>query len=625
MTDRKTFAQLGLSDKILHNLKNIGYDYPSPIQESVIPSLMENRNLIGLAQTGTGKTAAYALPIIEKIEFGLKKPQALVIAPTRELAMQITKSFKTYSGSYPLRVLSVYGGQSYDVQLRHLSDGVHVIVGTPGRVMDHMRRKTLETANIRTLVLDEADEMLRMGFIEDIEWIMDQIPGVDQTMLFSATMPERIRRISEKFLSDPVEVNLSVEENVSDNIVQHFWKVSRTGRIEAVARFVETEENIDGVIIFVRTRSMTLELAEKLGAGGFSVDALNGDMTQLMRERVVSRFKDGRTNILVATDIAARGLDVPRITHVINFDVPDEIDTYIHRIGRTGRYGRIGKSIIFLLPSQNRLLYLLRKHTGQDITEITLPTAYEITQRRIALFKKEILNSLEKSEIDFFHKIVEEIKEESDISIDDIAAGLAYMAQKTFPVHHRKILASPEELRITDRGNSRSDRRDKRKNHFSEKSDDNNKIDSNIRNELNESSGDDVRKRNDDTMMVGVKISAGKNHGVEVRDIVGAFINEGGVRKSSIGRISIFSDWSVIDVHEDSLPTLFETMKKSRIRGVAIKPAIAKEKDSLPEKSSFRSKKHSGERGISKGNRKARVTGRRHEKGSTGKNFRGKK
>lgn len=360
-TETIRFTDLALSEPVLKAIADVGYEQPSPIQAESIPHLLNGDDLLGLAQTGTGKTAAFALPLLTRVDMKLKTPQILVLAPTRELAIQVSEAFQTYAKNIKgFHVLPIYGGQSFDTQLRGLRRGVQVIVGTPGRVMDHLRRKTLDISNLKALVLDEADEMLRMGFIDDVEWILEHTPKERQTALFSATMPKEIRRVTKRYQRDPKEVSIASETRTGENIEQRYWMVSGTNKLDALTRILEVE-NTDAMIIFVRTKNATVELAEKLEARGYAAAALNGDMNQQLRERTIDRLKNGKLDIVVATDVAARGIDVVRVSHVLNYDIPYDSEAYVHRIGRTGRAGRSGTAILFVAPREKRLLYTDRK------------------------------------------------------------------------------------------------------------------------------------------------------------------------------------------------------------------------------------------------------------------------
>lgn len=416
MTSQPTlgFADLALSTPVMDALKRIGYEQPSPIQAEAIPHLLDGHDLIGTAQTGTGKTAAFALPLLSKIDLTVSGPQVLVLAPTRELAIQVAEAFKTYASSMKgFNVLPIYGGQAMDTQLRQLRRGVHVVVGTPGRVMDHLRRKTLKLDNLKTIVLDEGDEMLRMGFIEDVEWILEQTPEQRQVALFSATMPAPIRRVADKYLNSPKVVKIISKTSTVERIEQRFWMVSGLHKLDALTRILEVED-FDGIIMFVRTKALTVELAEKLEARGYSASAINGDMTQALRERTIGQLKKGQIDILVATDVAARGIDVARISHVVNYDIPYDTEAYVHRIGRTGRAGRTGKAILFVAPRERRLLRAIENATRQPIKPMELPTRQQVNEKRANDFKATLTQVMSNKKLDFFHQLIQSYIEEHD-------------------------------------------------------------------------------------------------------------------------------------------------------------------------------------------------------------------
>src|SRR4051812_3503140 len=373
-----TFADLGIDERVLRALADVGYESPSPIQAATIPALLEGRHVVGLAQTGTGKTAAFAVPILSRLELRRKKPQALVLAPTRELALQVCEAFERYAAHLRgVHVLPVYGGQGYGVQLSALRRGVHVVVGTPGRIMDHLDKGTLDLTELRFLVLDEADEMLNMGFAEDVETILADTPEEKQVALFSATMPAQIRRLSAKYLHDPVEITVKNTATTTPSITQRYLMVSYPQKVDALTRILEVE-NFEGMIVFVRTKNETETLAEKLRARGYSAAAINGDVVQNQRERTVDQLKSGKLDILVATDVAARGLDVERISHVVNYDIPTDTESYVHRIGRTGRAGRSGDAISFVTPRERHLLKAIEKATRTTLTQMHLPSVEDI-------------------------------------------------------------------------------------------------------------------------------------------------------------------------------------------------------------------------------------------------------
>ncbi len=429
-----TFDQLELPNPILKALKDVGYETPSPIQAETIPLLLQGRDVLGQAQTGTGKTAAFALPILSKLDLKQKEPQLLVLTPTRELAIQIAEAFQKYASHMKnFHVLPVYGGQDYGGQIRALKRGVHVAVGTPGRVMDHTRKGTLKLDQLSTLVLDEADEMLRMGFIDDVEWILGQTPPNRQIALFSATMPHQVRRIANRHLSKPAEVTIKMKSATADLIRQRFWPVSGMRKLDALTRILEAE-TFDAMLVFVRTRIVTVDLAEKLSARGFSATALNGDIPQKQRERAIEHLKQGKLDILVATDVAARGLDVDRISHVLNYDIPHDTEAYIHRIGRTGRAGREGDAILFVTPRERRMLIAIERATNKKIEMMELPSTQLINDKRIEQFKQSISDTLANDDLTLFSELVEQYRKEHDTPILNIASALASLVQGNSPL-----------------------------------------------------------------------------------------------------------------------------------------------------------------------------------------------
>ncbi len=442
MTEEKlpTFADFALIPQVLAAVRDVGYETPTPIQIPTIPHLLAGRDVVGQAQTGTGKTAAFALPLLSRLDLKRTDPQILVLTPTRELAIQVAEAFQSYASHLRgFQVLPVYGGQDYAVQLRQLKRGVHVIVGTPGRLMDHMRRGTLKLTGLSTVVLDEADEMLRMGFIEDVEWILSQTPPTRQVALFSATMPTAIRRIAEQYLRDPAEVTIKLRTTTAETIRQRYWIVTGVHKLDALTRLLETEP-FDGVLVFVRTRIAAVELAERLQARGYATSALNGDMPQKQREQTISRLKAGKLDILVATDVAARGLDVERISHVINFDIPNDTEAYVHRIGRTGRAGRSGEAILFVAPRERHLLRAIEKATRQQIEPMELPSAEAVNDKRIAKFTQRITDTLATRDLGFFRDIVVRYQQQHDADPIDIAAALAQLAQGDKPLLVKDVI-----------------------------------------------------------------------------------------------------------------------------------------------------------------------------------------
>lgn len=428
------FGALGLAEPLVAAVEQAGYTTPTPIQEKTIPLLLEGRDVLGQAQTGTGKTAAFALPLLQRIDLGQSSPQVLVLAPTRELAIQVAEAFEKYAKRQgKLRVVPIYGGQDYQVQFRALDRGVHVVVGTPGRVMDHMRRGSLDTSQLKCLVLDEADEMLRMGFAEDVEWILTQIPEKRQIALFSATMPEPIRQIAHQHLHNPAQITIAQRAATADTIEQQFVVVAPYQKELALARILEAEPT-DGVLVFVKTKSTTEPLAEYLTRHGFKAAALSGDLAQKQRERIVDSLKAGKIDVIVATDVAARGLDVQRISHVINYDLPRDSEAYVHRIGRTGRAGRDGKAILFVHPRERRLLERLEYATRKKIEQTELPTNRMINKQRVARFHERITQALGSKQIDTFQSIIDQYVRDNDVPLDQIAAALAVLANQGVPL-----------------------------------------------------------------------------------------------------------------------------------------------------------------------------------------------
>lgn len=548
-----SFNDLALSTPILKALNDVGYETPSPIQAKTIPLLLEGRDVLGQAQTGTGKTAAFALPILSALNLKQKDPQVLVLAPTRELAIQVAEAFQRYASKLKdFHVLPIYGGQDYSGQIRALKRGVHVVVGTPGRVMDHMRKGTLKLGQLGTLVLDEADEMLRMGFIEDVEWILEQTPDDRQIALFSATMPQQVRRIANQHLNDPAEVTIKMKTATAESIRQRFWPVSGMNKLDALTRILEAED-FDGMIIFVRTRIITVELAEKLSARGFAATALNGDIPQNQRERTIEQLKKGKLDILIATDVAARGLDVDRISHVVNYDVPHDTEAYIHRIGRTGRAGRTGDAILFIAPREKRMLSAIERATKKKIEMMELPSTDLINDKRIEQFKKSITDTLATEDLGVFAELVEQYQQETNIPTTDIAAALAKLVQGDSPLllTHKPMPKSKAAWEASDKGNTKG------------------------RNKRSRSG----RERNKPTRRDGppdqglerFRIEVGHIHKVMPGNIVGAISNEIGLDSKHIGRISIFDAHSTVDLPKDMPDDVFKSLKKVWVAGQALK------------------------------------------------------
>lgn len=536
-----TFSDLGLGAAVLKALRDVGYETPSAIQAATIPTLLQGRDVVGLAQTGTGKTAAFALPIIDRLDLDQKTPQALVLAPTRELALQVCEAFEKYAAHLKgVHILPVYGGQGYGVQLSALRRGVHIIVGTPGRIMDHLDKGTLDLSELRFLVLDEADEMLKMGFAEDVETILAETPDTKQVALFSATMPAAIRRMSGQYLHDPEEITVKAKTTTSASIAQRYLIVSYAQKMDALTRILEVE-NFDGMIVFGRTKSVTEEIAEKLRARGYAAAAINGDVAQPVREKTVNQLKSGKLDILVATDVAARGLDVERISHVVNFDIPTDTESYVHRIGRTGRAGRSGDAISFVTPRERGLVRAIERATRQELTEMQLPSVDEVNETRLSRFDDRITAALAETErIDGFRDIVAHYVRHHDVPEVDVAAALAVVAQGESP-----LLLTPDPEPAARPFRDRDDRPQR-------------------------ADRDDRPARRDRAPREGMatyRIAVGKRHRVEPRQIVGALANEGGLRRDDFGAIQIRPDFSLVELPADLPAQTFDRLAETRISG----------------------------------------------------------
>jgi ATP-dependent RNA helicase DeaD len=538
------FADLNLPATVLKALKELGYETPSPIQASTIPLLMQGRDVLGQAQTGTGKTAAFALPIVARLDIKQHAPQALVLAPTRELAIQVAEAFQSYASHIRnFHVLPIYGGQSYGPQLSALRRGVHVVVGTPGRVIDHIEKGSLDLSQLKTVVLDEADEMLRMGFIDDVEHILQQAPRERQAALFSATMPPQVKRIARTYLRDPAEVTVAAKTSTAENITQRYWLVAGMQKLDALTRILEAEP-FDGMIIFARTKLGTEELAGKLQARGFAAAAINGDMAQQQRERTIEQLKNGKIDILVATDVAARGLDVERISHVINYDVPSDPESYTHRIGRTGRAGRSGEAILFVTPRERGLLKAIERATRQSVSPLALPTVKAVNDVRIARFKEQITATLEAGGLEQYRSLIEQYEREQDVPAADIAAALAKLSRGDVPLLLEKPEREAKGPPTWDEPNQRAPR----------------------------SEAAPLPKRErvaraPDPGMETYRIEVGYCHGVKPGNIVGAIANEAGMNSKHIGRIEIYDDYSMLDLPADLPPDLLEHLKKVWVAG----------------------------------------------------------
>ncbi len=535
------FRELALIEPVLKAIDRVGYETPTPVQVQTIPHVLAGRDLLGQAQTGTGKTAAFALPLLSRIDLKKPEPQVLVLTPTRELAIQVAESFQQYASQMKgFHVLPIYGGQDYQGQFNRLKRGVHVVVGTPGRVMDHMRRGTLNLKTLSCLVLDEADEMLRMGFIDDVEWILDQTPSEHQIVLFSATIPKAIHQIAQKYLNNPVEITIKTRTTTVEATRQRFWMVSGFHKLDALTRMLEAE-TFDGVLIFVRTKTATAELSEKLEARGYDSAPINGDIAQSKRERTIEQFKTGKLSILVATDVAARGLDVDRISHVINYDIPHDTESYIHRIGRTGRAGRSGEAILFVAPREKNMLYAIERATKQKIELMDLPSTEVINDKRIARFKERITDTLAIEELDFFYQLVEQYQQDHNVPALEIAAALAKLTQGNEPL---LLTNKPKEKKTTFENKPR-------------------KRETSTKHGKTSSALEKGMER--------FRIEVGHSHGVKPGNIVGAIANEAEIDSKFIGRINIYDDFSTVDLPEGIPSDIICMLKKVWVSGRQLK------------------------------------------------------
>ena len=585
-----TFSEFELKPALQKSLDEVGYETPTPIQEQTIPLMLEKKDVLGQAQTGTGKTAAFALPLLSNLNLRQKDPQVLVLAPTRELAIQVAEAFKKYASHMKsFHVLPIYGGQEYSGQIRGLKRGSHVVVGTPGRVMDHMRRGTLKLDKLSTLVLDEADEMLRMGFIDDVEWILEQTPKERQIALFSATMPHQIRRIATRYLKDPVEIIIKDKTTTAPTIRQRFWPVSGMHKLDALTRILEAEP-FEAMLIFVRTKTATVELSVKLEARGYASTPLNGDINQNQRERSIESLKSGKLDVLVATDVAARGLDVERITHVINYDIPHDTEGYVHRIGRTGRAGRQGDAILFVAPREKSMLHAIERATNQKIEIMELPSTELINDQRMAKFKQRITDTLASEELGLFYQMIEQYQQEHNVPVLEIAAALGLLLQGETPLmlqaksHHFKDDKSwqndetkPRKGHGGDRGKERGRMRDKVRGKDQDRS---------SKKEFTLEKRDKVRGKDQDRTskkelpleegMERFRIEVGHNQDVKPNNIVGAIANEAGLDSQHIGRINIYDDFSVIDLPEGMPKDVFSDLKKVWVAGKQLHISLLK-------------------------------------------------
>ena len=556
MTDtvEMTFKDLNLPAELLQALEKVGYEKPTPIQAQCIPLIMEGHDLLGTAQTGTGKTAAFALPMLANVDANNSNTQLLVLAPTRELAIQVAEAFQVYASfSRKLNVLPIYGGSSYDNQIRQLRRGAQVVVGTPGRVIDHIKKGTLKLDNLKFLVLDEADEMLRMGFIDDVEWILSHAPAERQTALFSATMPDPIRKITKRYLSDPKQVKIESKVATASTIKQRYCQVAGHHKLEALTRIMEVEE-FDAVIIFVRTKTATMELSEKLSARGYAVEPLNGDIPQNSRERTVERLKRGKIDILVATDVVARGLDVERVSHVINYDVPYDTESYVHRIGRTGRAGRQGDAILFISHREKRMLFSIERATRQSIDPMPIPSISQLNETRLSRFKSSVIEAISDSSIETLIPIVESIQAETEASPEVIMAALAKIAQGDEPLILKEgdrpdLNAAPP---CGDRG-GRDDRGGRGRERGGDRGGDR-----------------PQRSRKSSTPDEGMqryRIEVGHTHGAKPGNIVGAIANEANISSKNIGAIEIYDNFSTVDLPKNMPRATQDTLQKTRVAG----------------------------------------------------------
>ncbi|QNN46960.1 DEAD/DEAH box helicase [Thermomonas brevis] len=562
------FSDLGLPETLLAALREVGYESPSPIQAATIPPLLAGRDVLGQAQTGTGKTAAFALPALARLDAAPGKPQVLVLAPTRELAIQVAEAFQKYAHHIPgFQILPIYGGQGYGPQLHALKRGVHVVVGTPGRVIDHLERGTLDLSELRMLVLDEADEMLRMGFIDDVEAVLKKTPETRQVALFSATMPAQIKRIAQTYLKDPVEIAIKAQTTTAASIRQRFWMVSGINKLDALTRIMEAEP-FEAMIIFARTKMGTEELAEKLAARGFAAAAINGDVEQKTRERTIQKLKDGQIDVLVATDVAARGLDVERISHVLNYDIPYDTESYVHRIGRTGRAGRSGEAILFVAPRERGMLGAIERATRQKIEQMNLPSVDAVNERRVAKFLEKIDGVLAGDDLSVFRDLVERYEQEKNVPAVEIAAALARLVQGKTPL----LLPKPVVPERTFQPREDKPQRE--------------------RPERAQREPRERTPREHGAPEVGMKtyrIEVGYQHGVQPGNIVGAIANEADLESRFIGRIDIRDDYTLVDLPEGMPPELLQHMQGVRVasRPLHMRLATNEDQDAPKRKRSF--------------------------------------
>ena len=584
------FQTLGISAPVLKAVQNLGYEQPSPIQAQSIPILLSGKNLLGTAQTGTGKTAAFALPLLSNIDPQQKTPQILVLTPTRELAIQVAEAFQSYAKHIKgFNVLPIYGGADIGGQLRGLKRGAQVVVGTPGRMLDHLKRKSLNLSQVKSLVLDEADEMLRMGFIDDVEMILSKTPTESQRALFSATMPAAIKRVADKYLGDAQQVRIQSKTQTVERIKQQYITVKAHQKMDALTRVLEVEQ-FDGMIIFVRTKSSTVDIADRLQARGFSSAALNGDLSQAIRERTIGKLKRGQVDVVVATDVAARGLDVERISHVINFDIPYDNESYVHRIGRTGRAGREGNAILFITPKETRLLRSIEKTTKSTIAPLTMPSNAQVSDQRIQQFTEQLSKTLETPRLDKFREMIVKYVEENELDMADVAAALTYENQKERPLFPKldNIVAPRQE----NSGKNRDRNRDRDGKNRDRKSKDSFSKDSNPRNTRAKSERIIRDEDGNEVPMLTYRLEVGKNDSVEPSNIVGAIANEADISSQYIGQIILHDEYSTVDLPDGMPDDVFKTLKKARVRSKALNISIDNGGDSsAPSSRSPRPKK----------------------------------
>jgi len=604
------FTDLDLPEALLRALSDVGYESPSPIQTATIPPLLAGRDLIGQAQTGTGKTAAFALPILARIvsapgDGRERRPRALVLAPTRELAIQVAEAFQRYAAHIPdFHVLPIYGGQGYGPQLAALKRGVQVVVGTPGRVIDHLDKGTLDLSALKCLVLDEADEMLRMGFIDDVETVLKKVPEQRQVVLFSATMPQQIRRIAQTYLRDPVEIAIASKTSTASSIRQRYWMVSGVNKLDALTRILEAEP-FEAMLVFARTKLGTDELAGKLAARGLSAAAINGDVQQAQRERLIQNLKDGKLDILVATDVAARGLDVDRISHVLNYDIPYDTESYVHRIGRTGRAGRKGEAILFVAPRERGMLRAIERATRQPIEPMELPSVETVNNQRIEKFLGRITEALGGSDLALFRSLVERYENEHNVPAIEIATALAKLAQGDMPL----LLEAPRQAAYARPPRDADDRPAPRARPSSRDAGDRpvprpqppsreagdrapprppsaaagvepaasapappaNAAELHFEDDAPARKPRKRAKGEPEAGMETFRIEVGHAHGVQPGNIVGAIANEADLESRYIGRIDIRDTYSLVDLPIGMPRPLLEHLKRTRVAGMPLR------------------------------------------------------